>query len=100
MIRQPRCEKCGRDDCAGPPPRLEIPIEKGNVRRAIGLADAVYCDATSAEGTANGVVLMTAMLLLERLAASYQCDPLAVLDKVARCFALKRKYTDALKHRN
>lgn len=40
------------------------------------------------------------MLLTERLATAYRCDPSTVLEKIARCFALKRRYVDGLKHCN
>lgn len=79
--------------------KLRIPIKKGHVRRAMRLAEAVN------EGSRDdvsgdlepGLVLMTAVLLVERLAGASGCPPTAVLDKMADCFALKRAYAKTLK---
>jgi len=40
---------------------------------------------------------MTAVLLVERLATSRNCDPSAVLRKLTECFELKEQYTRTLK---
>lgn len=83
--------RCGRTGCNGAR-RTDIVVEKGHVRRAIVAADAVSRMATGAQGPENGVVLMTALLLVERLARAYACEPHAMLAKMATCFELKRRH--------
>jgi hypothetical protein len=77
----------------GAAPKLEIAIRKEHVRRAIRAADSVLAAAKSVVGSEveQGVVLMTAVLLVERLAAASGREPTAVLSKIAECFAVKRK---------
>jgi hypothetical protein len=74
-------------------PKLEIAIRKGHVRRAIRAADSVFVAAKSILGgeIEQGVVLMTAVLLVERLATASGREPNAVLSKMADCFAVKRE---------
>ena len=43
-------------------------------------------------------MLMTAILLVERLAATVGGDPLSVLDHMARCFEAKRRYAARIKN--
>jgi hypothetical protein len=76
-----------------------IPIKKGHVRRAMRAADQVYAEAKNPLGddTEPGVVLMTAVLLVERLAQASGCDPGAVLHKMADCFEFKRRYANNMK---
>lgn len=94
-----RCQLCGRSDCPGHDP-AEIPILKGHVRRAIRAADAVCAAAVSDDGPEPGVVLMTALLLVERLATAQGCEPAAVLQKMADSFETKRRATATLSHSN
>jgi hypothetical protein len=103
------CQRCGypTDETAA---ALDIPIKKGDVRRAIRAADGVEAAATQDDGASTpnakdpepGVVLMTAVLLIERVAATYECEPAAVLNHIARCFELKQEHLTALelKHSN
>jgi hypothetical protein len=44
----------------------------------------------------EGFVLMTAVLLVERLASASGCEPDVVLSKLAGCFELKRLHAEAL----
>jgi hypothetical protein len=46
----------------------------------------------------QGVVLMTAVLLVERLATASGREPNAVLSKMADCFTVKRKLAKTSKH--
>ena len=78
----------------------DIVVEKGHVRRALRAAEIVYREAAPSEGKDNGVVLMTAVLLVERLATALDRDPLCVLDTMARCFNFKRKHLEGLKRSN
>lgn len=80
-------------------PRVEIAIRKGHVRRAIRAADAVFAAAKDPLGgdVEQGVVLMTAVLLVERLAAASGHEPNAVLRKMADCFTVKRELSKTLK---
>jgi hypothetical protein len=91
--------RCGRVDCQGSRP-LDIPVGKEHVARAMLAADGVCRAALGSEGTDTGVVLMTALLLVERLATSLGCEPDAVLAKLSRCFELKRRYKAAPSRRN
>lgn len=101
--RDERCERCGHSNCDGTD-LLDIPIEKGHVRRAIRAADAVYASAAKVGGAAHevesGVVLMTAVLLVERMAAAHNSAPGAVLNLIASCFDLKQRHMVTLKHSN
>lgn len=94
-----RCQLCGRADCPGHNP-ADIPILKGHVRRAIRAADAVCAAAAGEEGQEPGMVLMTALLLVERLANAQGCEPAAVLQKMADSFETKRRATATLSHSN
>lgn len=67
----------------------EILIKQGHVRLASRAADSVYLTAGGSEGTDNGVVLMTALLLVQRLSTTHECDPRDVLGQIARCFDVK-----------
>jgi hypothetical protein len=86
--------RCGRVDCQGSRP-LDIAVGKEHLRRAMLAADDVCRAARGSEGTEAGVVFMTAVLLVERLATSLGCEPDAVLAKISRCFELKRRYAAA-----
>ena len=77
--------------------KRDIIVDKGHVRRALRVTEVVYREPLFNQGKDNGVVLMTAVLLVERLAASLECDPLVVLENMARCFAFKRRYLQSLK---
>jgi hypothetical protein len=90
-----RCQLCRRADCPGHR-AADIPIRKGHVRRAIRAADAVCAAANGDEGDEPGVVLMTALLLVERLASAHGCEPAAVLQKMADSFDIKRRATASL----
>jgi hypothetical protein len=81
---------------------LSIAIKKGHVRRAIRAADLVNAEAKHAltGETERGVLLMTAVLLVERLASGAGCDPNAVLERMADCYAFKRRFAGSLKERN
>src|SRR5262245_33368831 len=85
------CSHCGRVSCDSGA-SLDIAIEKGHVRRASRAADGVYAAANAPRGTAHGVVFMTAILLVERLATAYNCDPRVILGKIARCFDVKEAH--------
>ena len=80
-------------------PGVEIAIRKGHVRRAIRAADSVLAAAKDPLGSdvEKGVVLMTAVLLVERLATASGHDPNAVLRKMADCFTVKRELSKTLK---
>jgi hypothetical protein len=80
-------------------PKLEIVIRKGDVRRAIRAADSVFVAARSllSGEVTQGVVLMTAVLLVERLATASGREPGVVLSKMADCFAVKRELAKTLK---
>jgi hypothetical protein len=78
----------------------DIVVDKGHVRRALRAAEIVFREAAPNGGKDNGVVLMTAVLLVERLAISLNRDPLCVLDTMARCFDFKRKHVQSLKRPN
>src|SRR5262245_50586469 len=60
------CPQCGRPTRTDAD-ELQIAIEKGHVRRASRAADGVF-EAAGGERPARGVVFMTAVLLIERLA--------------------------------
>ena len=79
--------------------RFEIAIRKGHVRRAIQAADSVFAaaQATPDGGVEQGVVLMTALLLVERLAVASGHEPNAVLRKMEDCFTAKRELAKTLK---
>lgn len=78
----------------------QIPIRKGQVRRAIRVADAACAAATGESGEVEaGLVMMTAILLVERLATASGCTPMAVLNKMAECFELKRVFSKTLSQR-
>ena len=79
---------------------VSIPIKRGHVGRAVRSADLVCAEANDSitGSTERGIVLMTAILLVERLATSVGCDPCAVLDRMADCFEVKRRYVESLKH--
>jgi hypothetical protein len=85
------CTRCGREhcDCAA---TQEIPIRKGHVRRAVRASDEVFAAASGVEDVEHGVVLMTAILLVERLARAHHCEPRVILQRIAECFALKQKH--------
>ena len=70
------------------------------MRRAIRATESVYREAYGSGRKENGVVLMAAVLLVERLASSLDRDPLSVLDTIARCFDFKRKYVSSLRRGN
>jgi hypothetical protein len=93
--QQPR-KVLAMDDAAGARTTTgaRIPIRKSHVRRAIRAADAVCAASKSAPGQRDeaGVVLMTAVLLVERLARTAGCEPDAVLSQLSDCFELKRAY--------
>lgn len=96
------CQHCGRIGCAGPL-ALDIPVQKGHVQRAIRAADAVYeaaADGKSDSQVEPGMVLMTALLLVERLAVAHDCAPASILQKMASCFEFKQQHAAALKHCN
>ena len=93
------CSLCGHG-VSGSPSEVEIAIRKGHVRRASLAADGVYGLAQSSEGVEPGVVLMSAILLIERLASAHQCDPRAVITKIARCFDIRDGYLRAAKEQN
>jgi hypothetical protein len=78
----------------------DIVVEKGHVRRARRAMEMVVRQATRAHGRDNGVVLMTAVMLVECLAKSLDRDPLRVLDTMARCFDFKRRHLEAQKQAN
>ena len=92
------CTLCG--DGADAPSNLEIVIRRGHVRRASLAADGVYMAARGTEGIENGVVLMSAILLIARLATAHHCDPRSVLSQIARCFEIKEAYVRAPKAQN
>jgi hypothetical protein len=80
--------------------RAQISFKTGDVRRASRAADGVYLAARGPNGPENGVVLMSAILLIERLAAAHQCDPRAVIRTIEHCFDKKAKLMHATDHRN
>jgi hypothetical protein len=82
---------------------LDISVKKGHVQRAIRVADTV--ENAAAIGTPDqqpepGMVLMTALILVERLAAAHHCEPADILHKMASCFAFKQSHAEALKQCN
>ena len=91
--------RCGRVGCKGER-KVEIFVEKGHVRRAIVAANGVDRVAQGPEGPEAGVLLMTALLLVERLAKKYESEPHVLLAKMANCFELKRRHTEAPRRRN
>jgi hypothetical protein len=93
------CAQCGHEGHARPS-TLEITIKKGYVRRASLAADGVYASAQTPQGTENGVVLMSAILLVERLAKAHSCDPRAVISTMARCFDARDRFMTAPRERN
>jgi len=93
------CTACGRE----PQPKsvdLHVPIRKGHVRRAIQAANMVHTDATGPNGLEDGILLMTAVLLVERMATKHACEPSVVLEKIASCFKLKQRLTEPVRDRN
>lgn len=68
------------------------------MRRASAVASAALQLATTENGPEDGVVLMTALMLVERLASSHGCEPRAMLVKMANCFALKRRLMATSRH--
>ena len=81
--------------------RLRIPIHRGHIRGAIRAANAVYAASRSAPSLEpqEGFVLMTALLLVERLSTAEGCEPKVMLSKLADCFEVKRAYEAALDRR-
>ncbi|HKP57752.1 MAG TPA: hypothetical protein VJV78_13565 [Polyangiales bacterium] len=75
--------------------RREISIQRGDVRRAARAADGVFRVAHGPNGLESGVVLMSAILLIERLAAAHGCRPLAVIRLIEHCFEQKAALTRA-----
>lgn len=94
-----QCGVCNQDRCTCPV-KPAIGIKHGDVRRGMRAANLAYEEARTEGVIANGVVLMTAILLVERLANSLNLEPLRVLQTMARCFEHKRQYADRLKHPN
>ena len=88
------CSSCGGAH-AGTSVNVEIVIRKGHVRRASMAADGVCEAAQGAHGIEHGMVLMGAILLVERLAAAYHCDPRSIISKMGRCFDVKDSYLRA-----
>lgn len=86
--RQTVCSFCGHDS-SDRPAKLDIPVLKGHVRRASRAADRVFAEAGSPGEVEDGLVLMTAILLVERLATSHACDHQRVLETIAQCFQLR-----------
>jgi len=82
---------CGRAGCKGTR-KLDIVIDKAHLRRAIVAANGVNDAARSGDAPDPGVVFMTALLLVERLATSCDCEPHALLAKMASSFELKRRH--------
>jgi hypothetical protein len=74
-------------------PSVEITLRAGCVRRAMGAANLVCFSVARGQGgeVEGGVVFMTAVLLVERIASACNCDPFSVLEKMADCFKLKRR---------
>jgi hypothetical protein len=91
------CAHCGCE-VANDPSKLDIAIKKGDVRRASKVADGVFSAARGHFGVEQGVVFMTTILLIERLAAARNCDPRTILRKVAGCFQLKEQFQHQGKH--
>lgn len=91
--------RCGRAGC-GCARALDIVVEKGHVRRAIAAANTVSDAATGANGPEAGVVFMTALLLVERLATAFDCEPGVLLARMANCFELKRRHAGSLSRHN
>lgn len=82
------------------PDELTIGINKGDVRRAMqGLARAIE-SAGVKSASDDGVALMMALLLVEKLAKAHSREPIVVLNKMARCFALKQERLQALRLHN
>lgn len=79
---------------------MNIVVEKQHLRRAIAAANRVSDAGTEQRAPDSGVIFMTAVLLVERLAATFRCDPHAVLTKMAACFDLKRRYLAERKDHN
>lgn len=80
--------------------RSQIFIKTGDVRRASRAADSVYLAAQGPNGPENGIVLMSAILLIERLASAHRCDPRAVLRMIEQCFEKKAELMQATDHCN
>jgi len=97
--RDGRVCSCGRTDCKGAR-TLEVVVESGHVRRAIVAANAVDRVADNGDRPKTGVVFMTALLLVERLARRNDCEPIALLQKMANCFELKQRAAAVSKHCN
>jgi hypothetical protein len=93
------CTQCGQTSCEHTLKR-DILVEKGDVRRAFRAVDVVLRSVTTHGRAPNGVLLMTAVLLVERLATSLDRDPLSVLTTMARCFDIKRKFARDVKERS
>ena len=93
------CQACGHSDgeAASSP---AIMIRQGHVRRASLAADGVCTAARGTQGVEHGVILMTAILLVERLANTYKCDPRQILSQMARCFDIKDRYKRTPRHEN
>lgn len=91
-----QCEWCGRESC-GRPVKVDLEVDRGHVRRASIAANHVYAQACGPAGTENGLVFMTTILLVERLAHAFACEPEAVLHKVLHCFLLKRRLSQSMK---
>ena len=69
--------------------RSQISIQKSDLRRASRAADGVYLAARGPKGPQSGVVLMSAILLIERLATAHRCDPRGVIRMIELCFEKK-----------
>lgn len=93
-----KCPQCGvalRSDLGD----LEIAIEKGHVRRASRAADGVF-EAAGGRRPEHGVVFMTAILLIERLAHAYGCDPRRVIQEIGQCFDFRDSQLRSEDHSN
>ncbi|HET8937649.1 MAG TPA: hypothetical protein VFN67_29600 [Polyangiales bacterium] len=88
-----KCQMCGLEDCAVESHSLVVSIEKGHVRRASEAADQVFAAASADKvKVESGVVFMTAILLIERLAKIHGCDPSSIIHNIAGCFDFKAKH--------
>ena len=90
---------CGRPGCNGNR-AVDIVVGKRQLRRAMAAAEQVNDEAMLDDGPEAGVIFMTALLLVERLAESLDCAPHAVLQEMAHSFELKRRYLAESKARN
>jgi hypothetical protein len=88
------CSRCGSARCSGQR-KLDIAIKHGDVRRASRMANGVFDFARGPCGFEHGVIFMTAILLIERLAETLRCDPQSVLHKIMCCFELKAEHMTA-----